>query len=171
MTFKIFTNNNSVMQRQMTKEIASISARKEIEDNIRYEQNNLKQRVIQDRQQSQKNLIQWEKCLSQNAPERLSSEAENAMWKRAKQLKDEFTVGMLSKDELHPVKQFVNDGVVSVSVDDSKLNNVHSVTKELAWLKNNEQKVREYKNIMRHLCPDDPSAADIEKWRTYRSVR
>ena len=36
---------------------------------------------------------------------------------------------------------------------------------QLAWDKKNQNKVREYKNIMRHLAPDNPSATDIEKWR------
>lgn len=89
------------------------------------------------------------------------------MWKRAKLLKDEFTVGMLSNDELHPVSKIEKNGVISTVVDRAKMKSLNSVSRQMAWNKKNETKVREYKNIMRHLMPDDPSATDIEKYRGF----
>ena len=159
------------MARQLSKKIAPLSARQELQDNINRENANAKSTRIQDRGQALKEAKKWQDAYDKSMPEKLSVEAKNAMWKRAKQLKDEFTVGMLSTDELHPVSTQVHGGVVRVLVNEDKMHSIHSVDRELAWQKKNESKVREYKNLMRHLSPDNPSATDINKFRATGRIK
>ena len=168
---RVFIKSGQDISRQISKKIAPLSARKELEDNIRRERNNAKSHNIQDKAQALKEAKKWQDTLDKRKPEKLSVEAKNAMWKRAKHLKDEFTVGMLSTDELHPVSSQVHDGVVRVLVNNDKMNSIHSVERELAWLKRNEVKVKEYKNIMRHLLPDNPSATDVDKFRGHGRIK
>lgn len=167
---KIFVRNSHDVKKALTKKIAPLSARQELQDNIRREQNNAKSHNIQDRAQALKEAKKWQNTYDHSCPEKLSVEAKNAMWKRAKHLKDEFTVGMLSTDELHPVSSQVHDGVVRVLVNNDKMHSIHSVEREVAWLRRNEGKVREYKNLMRHLAPDNPSATDIDKYRKHNRI-
>ena len=89
----------------------------------------------------------------------------NIRLKQLDQLKDEFIVGMLSKEELHPVKGFSENGKMVWVVDEGKMNALKSVDRNEVWYKRNEVKLREFKQIMRHLCPDDPNAGDVEKFR------
>lgn len=98
-------------------------------------------------------------------PEKLDPQTESTMWKRAKALKDEFSVGMLTKEELHPVKGFLADGAMKWVVDEEKIRFNRSVEREVIWQKHNEPKIKEFKNLMRHLNPDDPNAGDVEKFR------
>ena len=168
---RIFLKTNQDISRQISKRVAPLSARKELEDNIRREKNNAKSHNIQDRGQALREAKKWQTTLDKNCPETLTVEAKNAMWKRAKRLKDEFTVGMLSTDELHPVSNQVHGGVSRVLVNNDKMHSIHSVEREMAWLKKNEGKVREYKNIIRHLCPDNPGATDIDKFRKHGGIK
>jgi hypothetical protein len=177
---RIFVKKGAEIERQMHKKVAPLSARKELRDNIKVADNavkgltyNNKRTIsgIQDKAQAIKEARKWRKTLENGSPETLSVEAKNAMWKRAKQLKDEFTVGMLSRDELHPVSMQQKNGVIMTLVDREKMQSVNSVKRQLAWEKKNTEKVREYKNIMRHLCPDDPSATDIDKFRRHGGIK
>ena len=162
---RIFVKTGQELKRQVTKDIAPLSARHELEDNIERERNNTKNSSIQDRNQAVRELKKWQNTLEKNNPENLSVETKNFMWRKAKQLKDEFTVGMLSRDELHPVRTIVIGNVVSVVVDNEKMESVNSVKRQIEWDKRMGKKVSEYKNIMRHLCPDNPAATDVEKFR------
>ena len=112
----------------------------------------------------------WQKALENNCPESLSIDAKNAMWKKAKLLKDEFTIGMLSTDELHPVKSYESNGAIKVVVDEDKMRSTNSVERQRAWDKKMGDKVREFKNIMRHLNPSNPNAADVERFRPKRRI-
>jgi hypothetical protein len=162
---RIFSNSGATAKKQRLKEVSQVSSRRELEDNIRREKANLKGSSISDRAQVQKNLDMWQKTYDRTLPEKLTPQAKNQMWKRAKILKDQFTVGMLSTDELHPVKMFEDKGAIKTVVDGEKMKATNSVKRQYAWNKKNESYVREYKNIMRHLNPDDPNASDIEKFR------
>jgi len=164
---RIFVKRGEEVRRQMLKKVAPLSARRDLQENIRRERENLRNSSIQDKWRAQKEAKKWEDTLENSRPETLTVEAKNAMWKRAKLLKDEFTVGMLSNDELHPVSKIEKNGVISTVVDRAKMKSLNSVSRQMAWNKKNETKVREYKNIMRHLMPDDPSATDIEKYRGF----
>lgn len=155
-------------RRQLTKEIAPLSARKEIRDNIRFEQGNLKGGRIQEKDQAQKNLAQWQKLLDKNNPETMSPQTRSALWKRAKKLKDEFMIGMPSRDELHPVHAVEKNGAILTVVDEERMKTSNIIDREIVWHKKMDDKIREFKNIMRHLNPDDPNAADIEKFRPKR---
>ena len=168
---RIFIKQNKELDRVIHKKIAPLSARNDLQDNIRRERANVKNAAVQDKGQAQKEAEKWENTYEKNAPETLSPEAKNAMWKRAKALKDEFTIGMLTTDELHPVSKTEKNGVISVVVDAQKMNNANTVRRQFDWNKKNEKAVREYKNIMRHLCPDNPDATDVEKFRGHGGIR
>ncbi len=168
---RIFIKQNKELDRVIHKKIAPLSARNDLQDNIRRERANVKNAAVQDKGQAQKEAEKWENTYEKNAPETLSPEAKNAMWKRAKALKDEFTIGMLTTDELHPVSKTEKNGVISVVVDAQKMNNANTVRRQFDWNKKNEKAVREYKNIMRHLNPENPSATDIERFRGTGGVK
>ena len=168
-------NSGAVMEHQRIKEIAPLSARQVLEENIASEQSKLNgadsklnRGHMFDKTEVANNIKKLTKDYDRTRPETLSSETTNVMWKRAKQLKDEFTVGMLTRDELHPVKGFLVEGAMKYVIDDDKIGHLNSVKRELEWQKKNEGKIKEYKNLMRHLCPDDPSATDVEKFRAKR---
>lgn len=165
---RVFVKRGEEMKRQTLKKIAPLSARRDLQENIKRERDNVNNSSVQDRAQAQKEAKKWEDTLENSRPETLTTEAKNAMWKRAKLLKDEFTVGMLSNDELHPVSMVEKNGVISTIVDREKMKSLNSVARQMAWNNKNEVKVKEYKNIMRHLCPDNPAATDIEKYRGYK---
>ena len=163
------------MERQIVKEIAPLSARQVMEESIGEEKAKLNSKLnggnLFDKNETKKNLDTLTKQYDRTRPETLSSEAQNGMWKRAKQLKDEFMVGMLSRDELHPVKAFLIEGTMKTVIDEKKLQSLNSVKREQEWALRNENKIREFKNIMRHLCPDDPGATNIEKYRPMRRIK
>ena len=155
----------------MNKEIAPISARRELQENIRYETGNIRNSNT-DSGDARKNIKKWQDAYSKACPENLDAATKNAMWKKAKELKDQFTIGMLSKDELHPVSTYVNKhNVPVVVVDEDKMSNGNTVQRQKAWDDKQGSNVREYKNIMRHLNPDNPNASDVEKFRPKRRTK
>ncbi len=169
--FRISTPGSAILEHQMKKEIAGKDARTIMETKMKvaYAQFTdpwFRGRVdVNDAMKTYKDI---KRDSDRTAPETLSPEVKNVMWKRAKQLKDEFVVGMLSRDELHPIKTMQVDGSAVNIVDHERMNSLRSVERNNAWYKRNETKLVEFKNIMRHLCPDDPMASDFEKFRPYR---
>jgi hypothetical protein len=167
---RIFTRTGAIGRHQAKKKIAPLSARKDLVDNLRTERKKLSDHNIQDKHEVMREIRKWENALDKGRPETLDVGAKNAMWKRAKELKDRFTIGMLSSDELHPVKMFEKNGTIQTVVNEGKMESIHSVERQRAWEKRNQEYVREFKNIMRHLCPENPSATDIEKFRPKRRI-
>ena len=153
------------------RQIAKPAAIAELKYNINFEESNLKNRNISDKSQALKNLKTWKNTLNNVSPVTLSSEQRGSMWKRAKKLKDEFTQGMLSTDELHPVRTIHGPKGVEVVVDENKMSANHSVEKQVMWSNRNNSKVLEFKNIMRQLNPENPGASDIERFRPQRSSK
>ena len=164
----IFTKG-AVEKSQMSKEISKPAARKDLESRIKMEERNSSdpwwRTRMRDSGEARKNLRMFQRSYENTAPEKLDPATESKMWKRAKQLKDEFMVGMLSKDELHPVKGFLVDGKMQYVVDEEKMRTIHSTEREQSWLTKNQSKIREFKNLMRHLDPENPNAGDIERFR------
>mgnify|MGYP003393951448 CR=1 FL=1 len=166
--FKIQTQSHALVEHQFHKEVAKPSARDLLKE--RSGQENFKSidpwlRSRVDVNEAIKNSRQYKKDYERTLPEKLSPQTQNEMWKRAKYLKDEFTPGMLSRDELHPVKGFESNGTVKYVVDEERMRATRSVEREVAWQKKNDGKIKEFKNLMRHLNPDDPNAGDVEKFR------
>lgn len=171
--FKIQSSNGAILEHQMRKEISGLDARKTLETNIRVAHKQatdpwFKGRV--DQGDAMKNYKMYQKNHERTCPEKLDPAAQNAMWKRAKQLKDEFILGMLSYDELQPLKGIQVNGAMQYVVDWERLNTNRNVERNTKWYAANDKKIIEFKNIMRHLCPDDPVAADIEKFRPRRKT-
>lgn len=166
--FKIFSNTNAVANHQAHKEISKVSARTILKERAGQEQ--LKSvdpwwRARVDSADAARNAKMYKKDYERTLPETLAPQTESQMWKRAKELKDQFVMGMLSRDELHPVKGFMENGAMKWVVDESRLQQNRSVEREMAWQKKNSNNIEEFKNIMRHLDHDNPSAGDIERYR------
>lgn len=165
---EIFVKTGAVDRYQMDKEVAKPVALETIHKQYKHEHNKATDPWFRGRidvNEAAKNAKLFRKNYERVLPETLSSNAKDTMWRRAKQLKDEFIVGMLSHEELHPVRAFVKDGTTVWVVDEGKMNSMNCVPRNTAWNQKNAAKVREFKNIMRHLCPEDPNAGDIEKFR------
>jgi hypothetical protein len=166
--FKIISKSNDSAKNQIDKEIAPLSARKIMEKTLESEKEKATDKWWRgrfDHQEAGKNVKAFKDNYDRTCPETLDPDVKNAMWKRAKQLKDDFVIGMPSKDELHPVKSFEVGGVIKTVVDDEKMRNINILGREQAWRNKNESKIREFKNIMRHLEPENPGASDIERFR------
>lgn len=168
--FSIQKPSGAVGQFQMKKEISGLDARTILQTNIKVAEHKLnnKDKVTSkyvDMQEARKELIKNKRDYDRTCPETLTPASQNAMWKRAKQLKDEFIIGMLSTDELHPIKGIMVDGAISNVVDHERIASNRSVERNTKWYQANSSKITEYKNIMRNLCPDNPSASDIERFR------
>jgi hypothetical protein len=166
--FKVFVNNGAVTKHQMVKEVAKPAAREILQKKSDLETTKSKDpwwKSRVDAQEAAKNARIFRKDYERTLPEKLSSQAQNEMWKRAKQLKDEFIIGMLSREELHPTKSFLDNGTTKHVVDEGQMRASRSTERELAWQRANENKIKEFKNLMRHLNPEDPNAGDIERFR------
>lgn len=172
---QIIVKTGAIEKHQMQKEVAKPAALKQLKEMVRREE--IKSTDVWYRQridvaEAAKNAKNFKKNLEKFIPEKLIPAAKDMMWRRAKQIKDEFVIGMLSKEELHPVKGFEKDGKMVWVVDQARMQELKSVERNVAWNRKNEGKVREFKNIMRHLCPDDHNAGDIERYRPrFRGIR
>lgn len=164
----ILVRNGAIERHQMQKEVGKPAALGRLRAMVRQEEMKATDKWYRgriDTAEASKNFKNFKKNLDKVNPETLSSAAKDMMWRRAKQLKDEFVIGMLSKEELHPVKGFQENGKMVWVVDEEKMRALNSVERNSQWNKKNEGKVREFKSLMRHLCPENPNAGDIEKFR------
>ena len=166
--FKVHVNSGAVIEHNLNKDVAKPAARKLLVDQHRSEEDKGKDewwRKRFDSNEARKNAKNLERNLTRVLPEKLDPASENAMLRRAKQLKDQFVVGMPTWDELHPVKQFEENGKTVVVVDEERMRLTQIVKRQQEWEAKNGHLVREYKQIMRHLDPDNPNAGDIERFR------
>lgn len=165
---QVFVRTDAIERHQMQKEVAkpaALSLLKKTMDQEHQKATDPWYRARMDHKAAEKNAKSYRQNYERVVPEVLTSGAQNMMWRRAKQLKDQFTVGMLSKEEMHPVKGFTQDGKMVWVVDEEKMRTLNTVARNTEWEKRNGGVLREYKNIMRHLCPQDANAGDIEKFR------
>lgn len=175
--FKIHNSTNAIGNYQMNKEVSKVPARELLKEkslfHVAEKADGIKTASLEDTwwgkridtKEALKNAKVYRKDYERTAPETLNAATKNEMYIKAKQLKDEFTIGMLSREELHPVKQFTEEGTIKCVVDEERLRANDSVNREGKWEKNNREKIKQFKNIMRHLNPDDPNAGDVEKYR------
>lgn len=176
--FKIQVNNGAISRFQRMKEVSKLPARTLLReksgihlvegDSAFVKTANLNDswwgsRI--DTKEAIKNAKTYQKDYERTHPETLDAQTTNIMWKRAKELKDQFTIGMLSRSELHPVKGFLDNGAMKYVVDEEQIRSNNSLAREAAWQSKNQSIINEFKNIMRHLNSDDPNAGDIEKYR------
>ena len=124
---------------------------------------------LQDPQGMRKEMKQYKDNYERGMPIKLSPITQNELWKKAKRLKDEFVIGMVSKTDMHPVKarsEVTPNGTVTKWVCDyDKLRETRSIERNRAWLAKNQAKLTEFKRIMRSLEPDDPEIANYERFR------
>ena len=167
--FKVFTHSKVIDDVQFSKEIAKPTALHDLETRMKSEHAKTTDPWYRSRinvDDAQKNYKEAKRNYERVCPETLSPQTKDRLWLRAKELKDKFTVGMLSRQELHPTRTVTRaDNTVVHVIDETKMNESNSVHRESAWNKNNNDIVREFKNIMRKLCPENPNAGDIEKFR------
>lgn len=114
-------------------------------------------------------MVSYKKNYERGAPVTLTPATRNYLWKKAKRLKDEIVIGMVSKRDMHPVKhrEIVVNGKAKVAavVDNERIKSSKAIERNNAWMAKNQKKVDEFKRIMRHLEPDNPKIANIERFR------
>lgn len=129
----------------------------------------LRSHAIQDIPNLRKEHKLYKQQYERGAPQKFAPQTVNWMWKRAKQLKDSFAPHMTAWSKLHPVKNSgvqTTSGIVTKSVADyNAIRSNRTIERERAFHDRFDPTIREFKNIMRHLCPKDPKAANIEKYR------
>ena len=170
---EIIVKNGVIEKMSMAKEIAKPVAFKQLSNLCQSEDFKSRDpwwRKRIDWSEAKKNAEKFKKNLANVTPDKLTPQMKDRLWLRAKFLKDQFVIGMLSREELHPVKAFSQNGSIVWVVDEEKLRQYNSVARNNAWNKKNEVFVREFKNIMRYLCPDNPRAGDIEKFRPQKKA-
>jgi hypothetical protein len=95
-----------------------------------------------------KEMAYYDKQIEQGRPKTPRGANKDALVKRAEELVELMKVKMPTRDQMdHPAK---NPGAIRLHMN---------------WVKENDARVREYKEIMRRLEPQDPTATDIEKFR------
>jgi len=95
-----------------------------------------------------KEIVRLDKEIHDGAVPKVSGIKKDALLAEANQLKEEIKVGMPTQFEMdHPAKA------------------PGAIHKHLNWDKRNAEKIRRYKDIMRILEPQDPTAALCESWR------
>lgn len=126
--------------------------------------------VIQDIPQYRKDMETAKYHYAKGHAIPLTPDVKNALWRKAKLLKDRITIGMVSKRDLHPVRiaRKVRNGVAKdvAVVDESRMRATKAVERNKAWYKKSKKDVQEFKRIMRVLEPDDKNITKIvENWR------
>ena len=165
---EVFVKTGAIDKYQMDKEVSKPEALKLLkklhhQEEVKATDSWYRTRV--DVSEAAKNARNYQRNLDRVTPETLTSANKDRMWKQAKLLKDQFIIGMLSQDDLHPVRGFLENGVMKWVVDESRMHATRAIERNSAWYRKNDRLISEYKNLMRHLCPEDPNAGDIEKFR------
>ena len=123
-----------------------ISERKDLEGNLKdagqYGGGQVNTGVIK------KQIDNLDKALHDGLAPKVAGIKKDALWAEAKQLKEEIMAGMPTQFEMdHPAKA------------------PGAIHKHMNWDRKNADKIRRYKDIMRALEPDDPTAMMYDSWR------
>lgn len=98
--------------------------------------------------------------MEKHNPKEVDSKTKDMLWKRAKELERLIQDGMPTFDEMKGNRRIHPDtGKVFYET------NSYNVDKNIAWEHKNAGNVREWKQIMRTLEPDDPKIANVERLR------
>ena len=101
-----------------------------------------------DKAQLQGKINHYEKVLQEGTAPKVRGNKKDDLQKRADYLASELKQGMPTRFEMdHPAKA------------------PGAVHKHMNWDKRNKGNMKEYKNIMRTLEPNDPTSTDVEKFR------
>jgi len=124
--------------------------KKETEANLRFLEENpgvsRGDSVSKDRMK--KEIKRYDQILHEGAPVAPRGSNKDALVKEARQLEEQMRVNMPTREQMdHPAK------------------NPGAIHKHLKWSKENDPRVRRYKEIQRRLEPEDPTAMDVEKLR------
>jgi len=126
---------------------------------------------VQDVAQLHRNMRQNKSHYERGQPINLTPGIRNELWRKLKVLKDQVTVGMVSKLDLHPVKikKIIKNGVAVMDtvVDNTKITHSRAIERNKAWYQKNSKNLMEVKRILRILEPNDPNITKVvdAKWR------
>ena len=106
-----------------------------------------------DRGQVVSRMKRLERSLIAQSPPELSASEKNVLYKESKKLEEEFTQGMLSREEM-------------------RKNPAGSVGQHMRWERENKQKILRWKNLQQVLDPqsDDPDLSNYERLRPNGAV-
>ena len=96
----------------------------------------------------QRNIAKYDKILDEGSPNVVKGKAKDGLKIEADILVEAFKVNMPSWDEMNNPAKYPG-----------------AIHKHLKWTERNDGKVRRFKDIMRQLEPDDPTAMDIDRFR------
>lgn len=125
---------------------------------------------IQDVQMFRHNMNEAKRHAEKGAPVKLTPQERDELWRKAREIKNRVTQGMVPWHDLHPVKTrqvVVNNEVkVATVVDNDKLNQSRAVDRNIAWEKKNGEDLKEFRRVVRVLDPDYKNPMNlIEKMR------
>ena len=125
---------------------------------------------VQDPQAYYRNMKDAKRQYERGCKIKLTPDIKNALWRKARVLKEKIKQGMVSKRDMHPVKQrqiVVNGNVkMSTVVDNERMNRTKAVDRNRVWEKRNHGNLMEFKRVMRLLDPDNPKVTHVvENWR------
>lgn len=127
---------------------------------------------LQDPAEMRRQMKDYARQIERTDPVKIDASVRNQLWKKAKRLKDQFVIGMVPRDDMHPVshRQIVQNGQLKTVVvaDYDKLASSRAVERNHEWYQRNKDILAEFKRIMRILEPDNSSAGDYEKFRPKR---
>lgn len=101
-----------------------------------------------DRVALERQAKKFDRMIADNSPGRVTKTTKDRLHKRQLELEKSIREGMPSYDEMWDIKR--NPGVPR---------------KSLKWEARNSGNIEEYKQIMRQLEPDDPTASSVERLR------
>lgn len=101
-----------------------------------------------DRKHIEASISHLQNQIDAGTPGKLSGVQKDKLAKRAEELKAEILVGMPNYDQMHKPGKY--PGIVR---------------KNVAWTRRTNRACEEYKQIMRKIEPDDPTASSIERFR------
>lgn len=101
-----------------------------------------------DKTKLKREIDRYDAVLAEGVPTNPRGANKDHMVARSKELAEKMQKNMPTREQMdHPAR------------------NPGAIRKHMIWSKNNEKNVLEYKEIMRRLEPDDPTATDVEKLR------
>jgi len=138
---------------QLNRKNLTVAARQHLEDRIKENEALLKadtykaeQRI--DKTAVAKQIVRDKQILEERVPEKFTTGIEkDREYSRAKELAEQIKVGMPTDSEMKKCPPGM-------------------INQHLKWSRENEEKIAEWKGIMRRLEPDMPNAANVENLRT-----
>ena len=112
-----------------------------------------------------KKIASTKRTIENHTPPVVTGKTKDLLWKRAKELERLIRKEMPTKDEMHGDRKFNSE--IQKYYQEARN---RDIDKQVAWTLKQQGNVREWKQIMRTLEPDDPRAANVDRLRKGHST-